>query len=142
MHFTEPATQRARIAHQCSLCFRRIDPGETYMRVRGFDGGDAWTFRGCAHCEELRKLYDLTDHDGLVGEEGAEYWLDNGPRDVREARHMAQFKMRWRTKAGTLLPVPVADVEVGGHDCPCATGYGLACAGCDVAADVEIRRQP
>lgn len=31
-----------------------------------------------------------------------------------------------------------ADVEVGGHDCPCATGYGLACAGCDVAADVEI----
>lgn len=36
---------------------------------------------------------------------------------------------------------PHADVEVGGHDCPCATGYGLACAGCDVAADVEIRRQ-
>lgn len=40
---------------------------------------------------------------------------------------------------GWHVPCNHPNVEVGGHDCPCATGYGLACAGCDVAADVEIR---
>ena len=70
--------------------------------------------------------------------------------DAQDTEFHAEVFSEWRTNA----PLPSdfeyqghdvtdvrADVEVGGHDCPCATGYGLACAGCDVAADVEIRRQ-
>lgn len=106
MHFTTPENPKARIQHQCSSCFRVIEPGETYQRGRGYDSGDAWTWRCCEHCQAIVRIYDPRDWHDLISEEGMRDWIDNGARDVRELRHMAQLRMKWRTKAGTLLPVP------------------------------------
>lgn len=45
MYFTTPEHPKARIQHQCSTCHRIIEPGETYHRGRGYDGGEAETAR-------------------------------------------------------------------------------------------------
>lgn len=106
MYFTTPETPVARTRHFCTNCYRVIDPGEMYQRGRGYDGGDAWTYKTCAHCQAVIRLYDPQDYNGLYSEDGMEAWLDNGARDVSEARHMAGYRMRWRTKSGALLPIP------------------------------------
>lgn len=106
MYFTEHEHPRARKPHSCTTCSRRIDVGETYWRGRGFDGGDAWVWKSCEHCHAVTKLYDPQDVDGLYSEGGMEGWMDDGARDIAELRHMAGYRMRWRTKRGTLLPIP------------------------------------
>lgn len=105
-YFTTPENPVARTEHQCSVCYRAIEPGERYLRGRGFDGGDAWTFRQCSHCKAVTKLYDPRDAQGLVSEDGFQDWLDNRARDLVELRHKAGFRMRWRAKGGTMLPIP------------------------------------
>lgn len=109
MTFTMPTRQRARVAHTCSLCGRRIDPGEVYERVRGFDGGDAWTCKTCAHCDAVVLIYDPTDWgDDGIGSDDMQGWVeDRGPRTIGEARAMAGYRMAWRARPSQrLLPVP------------------------------------
>lgn len=110
MHFTTPETRKARKSQQCTVCYRVIDPGETYRRGRGFDGGDAWTWADCAHCFAVQKLYDPSDYEGMTSSDSVEQWIENGARDIAEARCMAGVRMKWRTKSGALMPVP--DVEI------------------------------
>jgi hypothetical protein len=107
MYFTEREHPRARIEHWCTTCCRRIDPGETYWRGRGYDGGEAWTWRSCEHCMAVTRIYDPRDHDDLFSESGMHDWIDNGARDIAELRHMVGYRMRWRTKTGALLTVPI-----------------------------------
>lgn len=106
MWWTDPTTPTARKSHVCSVCNRRIDPGEKYYRSRGFDGGDAWTFRQCAHCQAVTRLYDPRDSDDLISQDGHLYWTEDRARDVAELRAMAGFRMGWRTRSGALVPAP------------------------------------
>jgi len=113
MYSTEPEYRRARKSHCCSTCLRKIDPGETYSHSRGFDGGDAWTFKQCAHCETVTKVYAPLDYDDVISYDGFDGWLDDGARDVEELRAMAGWRMQWRTRGGTLLPVPALRLVEG-----------------------------
>lgn len=96
----------AQKAHTCQMCGRRIDPGERYLRGAGFDG-TAWSWKECAHCEAVRKLYDISD-GGEYNEDYFHEW-SRDPQDVTELRHAAGYRMKWRTRLGTLLPVPASD---------------------------------
>ena len=93
----------ARKAHRCEMCARRIDVGERHLRGAGFDG-TAWSWRECAHCEAVRKMYDINDGNEY-NEDMFDVWADD-PQDVPELRHAVGYRMRWRTRLGTLLPVP------------------------------------
>lgn len=94
--------------HLCQMCRRVINKGELYLRGAGFDG-TAWTWKECAHCEAARRLYDINDGNEY-NEDMFDSWADD-PRDVTELRHAAGFRMRWRTRAGTLLPIPTITKE-------------------------------
>lgn len=98
----------ARKEHACQFCRRTIDRGERYLRGSGWEDGTAWSWKECAHCEAVRRLYDITA-DGTYDEMMFDSWADEA-RDVAELRHAAGYRMQWRTRRGTLLPVP----EFGG----------------------------
>lgn len=107
MNQTTPETRRARKPHICSVCVRRIDPGETYTRQRVFDGGDAWTFQQCAHCSAVTAIYDPRDDDGAISSDAFAWWIEDRPRDWAEAKAMASWRMGWRRRASrSLLPIP------------------------------------
>ncbi len=112
MNWTTTEHHVARKMHRCSVCIRRIDPGETYGRQRGFDGGDVWTFRSCAHCEAVTALYDPRDMDDLISEDGHAGWTEGPGRDIAELRAQAGFRMGWRARSGRLLPIP--ELAAGG----------------------------
>ena len=96
---------RARKDHVCSDCGRIIGPGETYRRGVGFDDGTAWTWKDCAHCEATLDLYGLS-WDGTYNDDDFYEWATDGHNEWSEVRHAAGYLMRWRTRSGTLLPVP------------------------------------
>ena len=96
---------RARKDHVCSDCGRIIGPGETYRRCVGFRDGTAWTWKDCAHCEAILSLYDLS-WDGWYNDENFHEWATDGHNDWSEVRDAAGYLMRWRTRSGTLLPIP------------------------------------
>ena len=47
----------ARKRHRCELCWRFIEPGESYWRQAGLDRGAAWTNKTCEHCERVVWAY-------------------------------------------------------------------------------------
>jgi len=52
MNGTEPRhIKAARKHHQCSWCCGLIAKGFPYLRSRGFDGGDAWTWKAHPECD-------------------------------------------------------------------------------------------
>ncbi len=94
---------KARKAHRCEMCSRIIDPGEAYLS--GVAHEDSWwTWNECAHCEAVRRIYDIVWDDGYNADTYAEWAGD--PRDVTELRHAAGYRMKWRTRSGKLLPIP------------------------------------
>lgn len=113
MNFLDATKPTARKDHQCSTCSRKIDPGEKYYRQRGFDGGDAWTFRMCVHCLAASDLYDPRDMNDNISEDGFDGWADDQPRDVAEARAMAGWKHHWRTQTGKPWPLPALTEALG-----------------------------
>jgi hypothetical protein len=97
--------RKARTQHRCSDCGRIIEPGETYRRGVGFDG-TAWTWKDCAHCEAVLHMYDLA-WDGEYNPDHFVEWTSERTTDsVAELRHAAGYRMKWRTRLGTLLPIP------------------------------------
>lgn len=96
-------TRKARKPHQCQMCFRTIGPGEKYMRGSGMDGGTAWTWKECAHCEVVAqwviKLYDLDEY----GEDDIFNW---DPETVGELRIKAHYLKHWTRNDGQLYPIP------------------------------------
>ena len=50
MHCTNVETLKARKAHRCMSCGEAIAPGETYVRWRCYDGGDASTNKMHSEC--------------------------------------------------------------------------------------------
>lgn len=51
--FYRETRQRARKTYVCGECKCTIAPGDTYLRVVGKSGGDMWTARLCAACDEI-----------------------------------------------------------------------------------------
>ena len=99
---------KARKPHRCVLCYRTIDAGETYLRGTALERGEAprrWI--ECAHCSAVQRIYDIQD-DSQYDNSMFDDWSQE-PRDVTELRHAAGYRMRWRTRGGTLLPVPTLE---------------------------------
>lgn len=116
------AHPRARKAHRCQMCGRRIDPGETYLRGAGFDGSSAWTWKECAHCEAIKVYYDISDGEEYSEADFYEWSREPGNCEVEDWRHAAGYRMQWRARGGTLLPVPfvvhdeIANLNAGAID--------------------------
>lgn len=102
MTFYTHSFPRARKPHTCSLCARTIDPGETYTRGFGADGGGAWTWKNCTHCEAfLTRAEVACDVEYGVGD-----FECFEPSTVTEARWLVQWRRGWRRRDGALYPVP------------------------------------
>jgi hypothetical protein len=106
-------TVRARKAHTCSTCRRRIDAGERYEVGRSLVDGTWHTYRQCAHCSAVWSLYRPEDDEGCVSPWGYDNWCGWGARDVTELRHMAQWRRGWRRNDGVLYPFPTRAVVAG-----------------------------
>lgn len=98
----------ARKPHRCVICFRRIDPGEKYLRGVELQRGEPpRRWHECMHCHTVQVMYDISDN-GEYDQDLFDYWTQE-PRDVRELRHAAGYRMQWRTSGGTLLAIPTRD---------------------------------
>lgn len=90
MYWTDMAHHVARKTHACDLCLRRIEPGERYARQRGYDAGDAWTFRACPHCEAVWAIYDIEPFDTGLTYDDMDGWASSRDwRDWTEAQAVA-----------------------------------------------------
>lgn len=105
---------KARKEHRCTDCGRTIRTGETYRRGAGFDGGTAWSWKDCRHCEFVLNEYDIA-WDGEYNADTFHEWSGDGFQDIAEGRLQAGYRKQWTTAGGNLWPLP-SDVEVGRHD--------------------------
>ncbi len=96
---------RARTPHTCNLCVRVIQPGETYERQTNLFDGRIYTFKTCAHCQQLAALYlhEWWDDDAGYGPETVDSWE---PATVTGLRHKVQWNRRWTRRDGQLYPIP------------------------------------
>lgn len=102
----------ARVVHYCSLCYRKVDSGEMYGSQRGFDYSRAWTFKTCMHCEMVNRIWHPENMDGGIDCDAYEAWATSGEQEnVAEARAMAGFRNKWRTRSGALWPLPSKEQE-------------------------------
>ena len=106
-------TPRARDAHTCGDCHRRIDPGEFYVRVKIFLTREVFTWKSCVHCQAVLKLYEIPEKVDAEGNREQGYpdfrrWAnrpyDTAPMHERFARD--GWKHGWRGEEGFLWPVP------------------------------------
>lgn len=95
----------ARKAHRCDECFRRINPGEKYLKEATLFEGILEVYKTCQHCQVVRQwlinecggfLYrgckeDLSDHACGYG--------------MKVARMYVAMKNKWTTRKGQLMPV-------------------------------------
>ena len=113
----------ARKRHYCGICYRSIQPGETYWRQAGFDG-NAWTNKTCEHCERVVWRYS---HE--VYEDG---WLIDCVLEWLEDEHpsvLASMRAGWRFPDGELVPVPFGSRCI---DCGQRTKFRrMWCGPCD-----------
>lgn len=98
----------ARKPHRCNMCYRRIEPGERYLKAFVVDSGDAWTWKECEHCEAMihilrEQLLDAIDYgEGYSSDTMGEF----EPSTIAEARLKVYWQHGWRRRDGTLRPVP------------------------------------
>lgn len=102
--------RKARKPHTCSMCARRIQPGETYLNGAGMDGGAAWSWKECAHCDALLEYARTMDDWEYYGPDTIVDWT---PETMQQARVKAQWTRKWQRGNGDLFPVP--RVLVGRH---------------------------
>jgi hypothetical protein len=104
--------RKARKLHRCHMCFRHIEPGETYRHQRNVDGGTAWTWKCCAHCDAAIHILDLWQ-GWHCGDEGLTHvdFEEFEPQTVAQARIKVGWRRRWRRKDGTLREVPTKAVS-------------------------------
>jgi hypothetical protein len=99
--------RRARKPHQCQMCFRQIDVGETYRHQRNVDGGYIWTWKDCAHCEAAVRILDLWMWAGMPDDGfGPDSMGAFEPETIAQARIWLGWKTQWRRRDGTLREVP------------------------------------
>lgn len=105
MTFYTHTRPRARRRHECVICYRAIEPGETYLRGFGAEARTVWTWKECAHCEAFRTLADVAQED----EYGRNDYEEFEPYTVAEARWLVQWKRQWRRRDGQMYPLPGSD---------------------------------
>lgn len=120
----------ARTRHTCTLCWRRIQPGETYLRQAGLDGGSAWTNKTCEHCDRVTTAYCRDMGEGEWWADGVVEWLS----EYAPALHAAMLA-GWRYPDGELVAPPFpAHCYTCGDPIPYRS---LWCGPCD---DARIER--
>jgi hypothetical protein len=98
--------RKARKEHECRLCWRTINPGETYNFQVHVDCGDLWTWKQCAHCSAMAEIIDLSSWcDPDEGYNHFSTW-EYEPKSIAEARLIVCWRNRWLRKDGTLREVP------------------------------------
>lgn len=107
--FYDRTWRKARKEHQCEECYRRILPGERYLRHAMKYAGEVSTFIMCAHCDAAASW--LTKHCGGYMSAGVlddleEHWGESYDEDrFFLGRAIIGMRRKWRRKNGTLLPV-------------------------------------
>jgi len=102
MNTLRQSEPKARKSHQCEMCHRVIDVGETYTRQANIGDDGFYDWLNCRQCDVFLNL--IEDWDGYgIGYETVEEWE---PGNMRELRLKALWRMYWRRKDGTLYPVP------------------------------------
>lgn len=115
---------KARKRHRCGLCWRCIEPGESYWRQAGLDRGAAWTNRTCEHCERVVWAYGRSDDEFEWEPECVAEWLEDEYPAVAASRDAG-----WRFPDGELVPVPFGSRCL---DCGCRIEFQhLWCRPCD-----------
>lgn len=117
MTFWADSYPKARISHRCADCGRTIDPGETYRKGSGMDGGTAWTWKECSHCLAYMRLSHMCDDWWADEGYGWEMFADYEAQGRDEERWKRQYRRQWRTSHGTLFPIP-SRVAVPNDDYP------------------------
>lgn len=108
MTFYSITKRKARKDHVCGMCHRVISPGETYLRGFGADGL-AWSWKLCTHCDAVLSIWDIAWDDEYNESTFDEWASDASWRNLRELRDAAGYRMKWRTRLGTLLPIPTRE---------------------------------
>lgn len=60
-------TQTAKKPHRCENCGGRISTGQSYIRARIVDGGEAWVWKSHTHCQRASEILFAA---GIEGEDG------------------------------------------------------------------------
>ena len=124
----------ARKRHRCRLCWRLIEPGESYWRQAGFDGGTAWTNRTCEHCGRVVRAYRRSGGADEWGPECVLEWLEDEYPAVAASRGAG-----WRFPDGEMLPVPFESRCIG---CGCRVEFRHRwCRPCSESLVVTLNRQ-
>lgn len=125
---------RARKRHQCGVCYRPIEPGETYWRQAGLDRSEAWTNRTCEHCERVVWAYGRQTHEWEWEPEVVLEWLDD-EYPIWSASRAAG----WRFPDGETVALPFGSTcaECGAR----VTFRRLWCPPCDEARVARIDEQ-
>lgn len=91
-------TPTARKRHYCSHCWRHIEPGEKYHRIRAIGNYGPCVYKSCQHCNTVLNHIWRYDPDAL-------YYYDEGI-DLQEyigdydgSSLLAQFLSGWRDVA-------------------------------------------
>ncbi|RIT32723.1 hypothetical protein D2E76_23210 [Mycobacteroides abscessus] len=103
----------ARKPHRCNMCYRRIEPGERYLKSFNVDSGEGWTWKECEHCDAMlgllwHQLLEPLDYgEGYDSDTMGEF----EPSTIGEARLKVYWRHGWRRRDGTLRPVPEPPVK-------------------------------
>ena len=123
----------ARKRHYCGICYRSIQPGETYWRQAGFDG-NAWTNKTCEHCERVVWRYSREVYEDQWLVDWVHEWLEDEHPSV-----LASMQAGWRFPDGDLMSVPFGSRC---DDCGCRVEFRrLWCGPCDERRIARIDRQ-
>jgi len=88
--------RRARIAHSCTDCGRRIKAGERYRWCRGLYEGRWYTDRSCAHCLQLRTWFDRCCGGSPYGALRHDLDEETGEHDSPQLRRLlAGIRRKW-----------------------------------------------
>jgi len=74
-------TQAARKAHHCDSCGGKIEVGQTYVRSRVVDGGDAWVWKSHEDCQRASVILF---EEGIEGDDYTLVSVRDMDREDRE----------------------------------------------------------
>ena len=89
--------QKAAKKHRCENCGRFIESGQTYVRQRMVDGGEAWVWKSHEDCQEASQI--LFDEVGANFDDGLPLVseMDSEDRDVVRRVNPALAERMWPT---------------------------------------------
>ena len=95
----------ARKQHICDTCGRRIEPGETYRRIRYVGDDGPGVHKGCQQCEAVLAEIWRTDPDIRYMDDGVD--VGEYLREYRIEPLATMFRNRWAGIALADVPLDV-----------------------------------